>query len=346
MSAAQANGRGRNAAPLAMTDPQCISAAGIADAGLFLCFDGGEARLLTCREVGAGAARALEAFAPARESFFALWRQRTRPDCDRIEHETTAFSLDRGGMSMTNNWQGKVALVTGGASGIGEACVHAFAARGCSVVVADLNLDAARAAAARIGSGAIGVAVNVADAVAVEAMVRTTLDHFGGLDIAVNNAGIGGDLAPTGDYTPEGWRKVIDVNLSGVFYCMRYEIPAMLQRGGGSIVNMASILGSVGFANSPAYVAAKHGVLGLTKAAALEYAAQNIRVNSVGPAFIQTPLLSVLDEPTTEFIKGLHPVKRLGQPEEVAALVCFLASDEASFITGSYHLVDGGYTAQ
>ena len=177
--------------------------------------------------------------------------------------------------------------------------------------------------------------------------MRKAVDEYGGLDIAVNNAGIGGELALTGEYSLDGWRKVIEVNLNSVFYCMRYQIPAMQKRGGGAIVNMASILGSVGFASSPAYVAAKHGMLGLTKAAALEYATQGIRVVSVGPGFISTPLLTkTLDDATLQYIAGLHPVKRLGEADEVASLVCFLASDAASFITGSYHLVDGGYTAQ
>jgi NAD(P)-dependent dehydrogenase (short-subunit alcohol dehydrogenase family) len=178
-------------------------------------------------------------------------------------------------------------------------------------------------------------------------MVRQVVDTYGGLDIAVNNAGIGGAQAATGEYPVDSWRQVIDVNLTGVFYCMRYEIPAMLQRGGGAIVNMASVLGSVGFANSPAYVAAKHGVVGLTRSAALEYGTRGIRVNSVGPGFIVTPMLEgALNAETQQAIGALHAVRRMGTAEEVAALVVFLASDAASFITGSYHLVDGGYAAQ
>jgi NAD(P)-dependent dehydrogenase (short-subunit alcohol dehydrogenase family) len=180
----------------------------------------------------------------------------------------------------------------------------------------------------------------------VEALVQFTVESFGGLDVAVNNAGIGGALAPTGEYPLDGWRKVIDINLNGVFYGMRCEIPAMLTRGGGAIITSPRS-GNVGTTNSPAYVTAKHGMVGLTKAAALEYATRNIRVNSVGPGYIETPLLtSVLDEATLRGIAALHPVQRLGTSEEVAALVAFLASDPASFITGSYHLVDGGYTAQ
>jgi NAD(P)-dependent dehydrogenase (short-subunit alcohol dehydrogenase family) len=182
---------------------------------------------------------------------------------------------------------------------------------------------------------------------AVEAMVAATIEAFGRLDIAVNNAGIGGEAAPVGDYTIEGWNRVININLNGVFYCMRYEIPRMLETGGGVIVNMASILGTVGFAMSSAYVAAKHGVLGLTKTAALEYAKQGIRVNSVGPGFIMTPLIAgAMDEATQAMISGMHPVGRMGEAQEVADLVVFLCSDQASFMTGGYYLVDGGYTAQ
>ncbi|HET8626677.1 MAG TPA: SDR family NAD(P)-dependent oxidoreductase [Thermomicrobiales bacterium] len=253
-------------------------------------------------------------------------------------------------MSGTGQIAGKVALVTGAGSGIGEAIVKALAARGARVVVADLNQEAAERVAAAIrdsGADAAATRADVADPASVEAMVAAVVQRHGGLDVAVNNAGIGGEQHPTGQYSPEGWRRVIDVNLSGVFYCMRYEIPAMLQRGGGAIVNMASILGWVGFAGSSAYVAAKHGVLGLTQTAAIEYATQGVRVNSIGPGFITTPLLSAnLDEATMQAIAGLHPMKRMGTPEEVAALTCFLASDEASFMTGGYYVVDGGYTAQ
>src|SRR5688500_12868372 len=194
----------------------------------------------------------------------------------------------------TRPLEGKVALSTGAGSGIGEAIARLIAQRGGKVVIADISGAAADRAAKAIkdtGSDAAAVAGDVADPAALEAMVKFAEETYGGLDIAVNNAGIGGAQAPVGEYPLDSWKKVIDVNLNGVFYGLRYQIPAMLKRGGGSIVNIASILGSVGFANSAAYVAAKHGVVGLTKAAALEYATQGVRVNSVGPGFITTPLL-------------------------------------------------------
>jgi NAD(P)-dependent dehydrogenase (short-subunit alcohol dehydrogenase family) len=253
-------------------------------------------------------------------------------------------------MAGDGRFAGKVAVVTGAASGIGAAVAAALAAGGAQVVVADINLQAAERMVATVGEAGgatAAVQANVADPAGVEAMVKFAVDTYGGLDIAVNNAGIGGELNQTASYSLESWQQVININLSGVFYCMRYQIPAMLARGGGAIVNVASILGAVGTANSPAYVAAKHGVVGLTKATALEYATQGIRVNSVGPGYIATPLLDAsLDADTLKALTELHPVKRLGKDKEVAALIVFLASDEASFITGSYHLVDGGYTAQ
>jgi NAD(P)-dependent dehydrogenase (short-subunit alcohol dehydrogenase family) len=240
----------------------------------------------------------------------------------------------------------KVAIVTGGGSGIGEACAVLLARRGAKVLVADLHLDAATRVADSIGAAAQAHSVDVSDPEACEAMVRAAVDSFGRLDVAVNNAGVGGPQLPTGEYPLDGWASVIAVNLSGVFYSMRAEIPAMLHSGGGSIVNMASILGSVGFAQSVAYVAAKHGVVGMTKTAALEYARQGIRVNSVGPGFIETPLLAAASQEIVAGVSQLHPVGRLGRSEEVAELVAFLASDKASNTTGSYFLTDGGYTAQ
>jgi NAD(P)-dependent dehydrogenase (short-subunit alcohol dehydrogenase family) len=243
----------------------------------------------------------------------------------------------------------KVAVVTGGGSGIGEASAKALADAGASVAVADVDMVGAdRVVNEILSTGGIAKSykLDVSDDAAVGAVISSVAKDFGGLHIAVNNAGIGGDLAPTGDQTPAGWRRVISINLDGVFYCMRHEIAEMKKSGNGSIINMASILGAVGFANSSAYVAAKHGVIGLTQTAAIEYAAEGIRVNSVGPGFIRTPMLATLPQEAMAGIAALHPINRLGKPEEVAALVLFLASPESSFITGGYYPVDGGYLAR
>lgn len=243
----------------------------------------------------------------------------------------------------------KVALVTGGASGIGEACVKTFALGGAKVAIVDVNEevgDKAVETARRLGGEALFLHVDVTDPEAVAKMVADTVAAFGGLDIAVNNAGIAGESNAIGDYSVDGWQRVIDTNLNSVFYCMRYEIPELLKRGAGAIVNMASILGSVGYRSAPAYVAAKHGIVGMTKAAALDYGQKGIRINSVGPGFIKTPMLNVLDEPTQTHLAGLHAMGRMGESQEVADLVAYLCSDQASFLTGGYYLVDGGYTAQ
>ena len=178
------------------------------------------------------------------------------------------------------------------------------------------------------------------------ALTQAAVDRFGALHIACNNAGIGGELNFVAAMSVEGWRKVIDVNLSGVFYAMQAQIPRMIQAGGGAIVNMASILGQVGTKGSAAYVAAKHGVLGLTQTAALEYAEQGIRVNAVGPGYIDTPLLDSLSAKVKAALIELHPIGRLGRPEEVADLVVWLSSDQAGFVTGAYYPVDGGYLAR
>jgi NAD(P)-dependent dehydrogenase (short-subunit alcohol dehydrogenase family) len=242
---------------------------------------------------------------------------------------------------------GKVAIVTGGASGIGEATSRMLVERGARVCIADMNEEAATGLASSLGEDkAFGFTVDVSDPAQVKAMVDATVDRFGALHIGVNNAGIGGKQGFTADYEPEDWHKVISVNLDGVFYSMRYQIPEMLKTGNASIVNIASILGSVGFASAPAYVAAKHGVVGLTKTAAWEYAQQGVRVNSVGPGFIDTPLLASVDQDIIAGIAGMHASNRLGTSEEVAELITFLASDRASNMTGGYYLTDGGYTAR
>ncbi|WP_406193825.1 SDR family oxidoreductase [Kitasatospora sp. NBC_01560] len=244
---------------------------------------------------------------------------------------------------------GRVALVTGGASGIGLAVARRLAAGGAAVAIADHDLDGARRAAAELaadGARTLAVEVDVTDPESVRAAVRATVDALGALHLAVNNAGIAGASAPTGEYEPEAWRRVLATNLDGVFYSLHHELPAILASGGGAVVNMASILGTNGFAGSAAYTAAKHGVVGLTKTAALEYAARGVRINAVGPGFIDTPLLQNADAAARDALIALHPAGRLGRPEEVAELTAFLLSDRASFIHGSYHLVDGAYAAR
>lgn len=248
-------------------------------------------------------------------------------------------------------FDGKVALVTGGSSGIGQAACHLYAREGAQVVVSDIDEKRGDETVRTIqqNSGdAVFVRADVSKPEDCQALVAAALEKYGRLDIAFNNAGIGGEANLTAEYSIEGWQKVIEINLSSVFYSMKYEIPAILQNGGGAIVNMASILGRVAFQNSPAYVAAKHGVVGLTKTAAVEYAKQGLRINSVGPGFIRTPLISSLeeDQQTRDLLISLHPVGRLGESEEVAELVIWLSSEKASFVTGGYYAIDGGYLAQ
>jgi NAD(P)-dependent dehydrogenase (short-subunit alcohol dehydrogenase family) len=246
--------------------------------------------------------------------------------------------------------KGKTAIVTGGVSGIGLAVAEMLAASGAAISVWDLKQEAVDATTEALrgkGVKAIGIALDVTDEAAVEAAVARTVTELGSVDIAVNNAGIAGPAAISGDYPVDGWRKVIDVNLTSVFLCQRAQIQAMRKAGnGGSIINMASILGQVGYAGSVAYAAAKHGVVGLTQTAAWEHASDQIRINAVGPGFISTPLLEQMDPKVRATLEGRHALKRLGTPEEVAALVAWLASDAASFATGTYYAIDGGYLAQ
>lgn len=242
---------------------------------------------------------------------------------------------------------GLVCLVTGGASGIGAACVRAIVDRGGSVVVADRDGRAAEALARHWGDSAVGVQADVTSVESTVAMVDVAVSRFGGLDLAINNAGIGaGGNAATAEIALKTWRLVQSVNLDGVFHSMRAEIPALLDRGAGSIVNVASVMGRVGNAGSAAYVAAKHGVLGLTKAAALDYADQGIRINAVAPGYVDTPLLaSRTPEQRTELISR-HPLGRLGSADEIAEVILFLASPAAAFVTGTCYTADGGYTAR
>jgi NAD(P)-dependent dehydrogenase (short-subunit alcohol dehydrogenase family) len=251
---------------------------------------------------------------------------------------------------MDKDLQGKTALVTGAASGIGQAIAVLYGQHGANVMLSDVNETLGLAVTEQVkatGVNARFFKADVGDPAQCQQLVQETISAFGQLDMACNNAGIGGEMNLTADYSIEGWQKIININLNSVFYCLKYELEAMLKQNiKGSIINMASILGQVGTAMSPGYVSAKHAVLGLTKTAAIEYAAQGIRINSVGPAYIDTPLLSQLSDDMKQMLIAQHPIGRLGRSEEVAELVIWLSSDKASFVTGSYYPVDGGYLAR
>ncbi|MBA5630134.1 SDR family NAD(P)-dependent oxidoreductase [Moheibacter lacus] len=240
----------------------------------------------------------------------------------------------------------KVAIVTGGVSGIGRACVELFVKEGAKVVVTDLNETLGNEIEKEFSGDILFIKADASSPEDNQKVVEKTVEKFGALHIAVNNAGIGGEANKVADLSLEGWEKVININLNGVFYGMHYQIPE-IKKVGGSIINMASILGAVGFANSSAYAAAKHGVLGLTQTAAWEYATENVRINAVGPGFILTPLIeNELSSETLKYLETQHAFQRLGKAEEVAELVLWLASEKSSFATGTYYPIDGGYLAK
>jgi NAD(P)-dependent dehydrogenase (short-subunit alcohol dehydrogenase family) len=251
---------------------------------------------------------------------------------------------------METEFKNKVAIVTGGSFGIGRATALAFAKKGAKVVVVDWKennetIDLIKNA----GAEALFIKCDVSKSSDVKAMVEKTIATFGRLDYAFNNAGIEGDSAPVQDCSEENWDRTIGVNLKGIWLCMKHEIPEMLKQGKGVIVNCSSVAGLVGFAGLPAYVASKHGVIGLTKTAALECAKIGIRVNAVCPGVIQTAMIDRLtgnDKEAIEQFTNLEPVGRFGQPEEIANAVIWMCSDGASFVTGHAMAVDGGFVAQ
>jgi NAD(P)-dependent dehydrogenase (short-subunit alcohol dehydrogenase family) len=250
---------------------------------------------------------------------------------------------------MKNDLQGKTALVTGAASGIGRAVALLYGEYGAKVMVSDIDETQGQQVVAELqasGATAQFYKADVGDPEQCRQLVQATVAAFGTLDVACNNAGITGELSLTADYSLEGWQRIINVNLNSVFFCLKYELEVMLKQGSGSIINMSSILGQVGTPTLAGYVTAKHGVVGLTQTAAMEYAAHGIRINAVGPGYIDTPLLSAFSTQARQGLVALHPIGRLGKAEEVAELVIWLSSAKGSFVTGAYYPVDGAYLAR
>lgn len=255
-------------------------------------------------------------------------------------------------MATSMRFDGTVVTVTGSASGIGRATARSFAEEGARVVVADVDGEAGTEVADTLTDETEGIATFVETDVTedgdVREMVTSALDEYGTLDVAVNNAGIGARYKPLTELSPDEWQSVIDVNLTGVWRCMKHEIEAMVEDGGGSIVNTASILGQVSLQNTSEYTAAKHGVVGLTKAAALEYADAGIRVNAVCPGYTDTPLIdsSAVTQDAEAGIGDEHPMGRYGEPDEIASGIVWLSSEDASFTTGESLVIDGGYLSK